>query len=301
MRSPTVSLIAVTGLILASCGGAEPSETTSPEHVATTPVLASSADGRAGSSEDQFPVGEPVDLVFISDSSGSIVSERYAELASEALDREVRLNRSVDADADAIRTRFAEAVSGAEVIVFYLNSARFEPGMPAPTFERGCIDPVDVLADPDYLDDPGYSGPEWTPGTEWEVVAAVPTVEDWQPYRDWLSGVWEAIWDARDGQPVVLRGYDVYNPWFAQWAEIGVESECTAIWEGQAQAAREAAEANGAAFVSFYELFNGPEHDQDAKAKGWISEDGMHANEAGGAAAAEALAAAGFEPNERPG
>ena len=126
----------------------------------------------------------------------------------------------------------------------------------------------------------------------------MPTAEDWQPYRDFLSGVWEAIWEARDGQPVVLRGYDVYNPWFGQWTEIGVEAECTAIWEGQARAAREAAEANGAVFVSFYDLFNGPDHDEDARAKGWIGDDGFHANEAGGAAAAEALAAVGFELSE---
>ncbi len=112
--------------------------------------------------------------------------------------------------------------------------------------------------------------------------------------------MWEAIWEARDGQPVVLRGYDVYNPWFGQWTELGVEAECTAIWEGQARAAREAAEANGAVLVSFYDLFNGPDHDEDARAKGWIGDDGFHANEAGGAAAAETLAAVGFELSEPP-
>ena len=44
----------------------------------------------------------------------------------------------------------------------------------------------------------------------------------------------------------------------------------------------------------------GPEHDEDPRAKGWIEEDGMHANETGGAAAAEALAAVGFEASEPP-
>jgi hypothetical protein len=159
------------------------------------------------------------------------------------------------------------------IIVFYINAGRFEPDMPVPTFERGCIDPVGALEDPDYLEEPDYLGPAWTPGTSWERVAAVPAAEDWQPYRDFLSDIWEAIWEARGGQPVVLLGYDVYNPWFGQWMEIGVEPECTAIWEGQARAAREAAEANGAVFVSFYDLFNGPDHDEDARAKGWIGED----------------------------
>jgi hypothetical protein len=301
MRGRSVFVIVAAGLIFASCGAEESSDISSSDEDATTAGSTTPVEDASGSDAEPFPAGDRVDLVFISDSSGSIVGERYAELASAALDREVRLNASVDADAEAIRTRFADTVAGAEIVVFYINSGRFEQDMPAPTFERGCIDPVDALENPDYLEDPGYVGPEWTPGTDWEVVAAVPTAGDWQPYRDFLSGVWQAIWEARDGQPVVLRGYDVYSPWVGQWIEIGVESECTAIWEGQAQAAREAAEANGAVFVSFYDLFNGPDHDEDARAKGWIGEDGMHANEAGATEAAEALAAVGFEPNEQPG
>jgi lysophospholipase L1-like esterase len=60
------------------------------------------------------------------------------------------------------------------------------------------------------------------------------------------------------------------------------------------------AEANGAVFVSFYDLVNEPGHDEDARAKGWIGEDGFHANETGAAAAATALAAVGFERSEQP-
>lgn len=309
MRSRALFLMVVGGLVVASCGGGESADTT-PADVVTTSSTSTTAASVATTTtvpeqtdpdEGPFPAGEPVDLVFISDSSGSIVGEKYAELAEEALARDVRLNTSVEADPEAIRTRYADTVAGAEIIVFYLNAGMFEQDMPAPTFERGCIDPVDVLElGPDYLEDPDYLGPEWTPGTNWEVVAAVPTAEDWQPYREFLSSVWEAIWEARSGQPVVLRGYDVYSSWVGQWIEIGVETECTAIWEGQAQSARAAAEANGAVFVSFYDLFNGADHDDDARAKGWIGEDGMHANEEGATAAAEALAAVGFDASEPP-
>ncbi len=293
-------LLMAVGLLvsLTACGSDDTSgDTPTPPTMTVGPTtIAEQPEPDTGS----LPAGEPVDLVFISDSSGNIVSERYAELASEALNREVRLNRSVPSDPEAIRTNFVDTVAGAEIIVFYHHSANFEQDMPEPTFDQGCVEPLDVLENPDDLQDPDNSGPEWTPGTKWEEVPAIPTAEDWQPYRDWLSEVWEAIWETRDGQPVVLRGYDVYNPWFGQWVELGIEPECTAFWEGLAQAAREAAEANGAMFVSFYDLFNGPDHDQDARAKGWIADDGMHANEAGGAAAAEALAAVGFEPDEPP-
>ena len=67
------------------------------------------------------------------------------------------------------------------------------------------------------------------------------------------------------------------------------------------QVIREAAEANGAVFVSFFDVFDGPEHDEDPREKGWMQDDGWHANDTGGAVAAEALAAGEFEAREPPG
>ena len=244
--------------------------------------------------DEPFPAGEPVDLVYISDSGGQNVAPRYAELAAEALDREVRLNREVEADPEAIRTTFAEEVAGAEIIVFYFRPEAFEDGFPQPNI-RTAFDAIDA-----WYGDPDYAGPEWTPGTKWEPAPVVPSAEDWQSYKDWLGDVYEAIWEVRRGRPVVLRGHDIYNPWIAPWTELGIEPETTAFWEGQSQTIREAAESNAAVFVSFFDLFNGPNHDEDPREKGWIGEDGMHANEEGGAAGAQALAAVGFEPSEPP-
>ena len=63
-----------------------------------------------------------------------------------------------------------------------------------------------------------------------------------------------------------------------------------------------AGEATGSAVTpDLRESNSDSAHDEDARAKGWIGEDGFHANEAGAMIAAEALAAAGFELNERPG
>lgn len=41
---------------------------------------------------EPFPAGEPVDLLVMSDSSGVGVAERYAPLAAQALDREIRVH-----------------------------------------------------------------------------------------------------------------------------------------------------------------------------------------------------------------
>jgi lysophospholipase L1-like esterase len=49
--------------------------------------------------------------------------------------------------------------------------------------------------------------------------------------------------------------------------------------------------------VSIFDVFNGPNHEEDPREKGWMEGDGYHPNDAGAAAIAEALAAVGFEPN----
>ena len=294
MKRELFLLAAVSLALPAACGGDDDTTaSTTAASPSTTVATTTAPTDPMGSDDGAFPEGEPVDLVYIADSSS--VGEPYADLVAEILDREVRLDMEVEEDPDAIRTTYADRIAEAEIIVFYFNSIAFDEDMPGPTFDESCLEGVFALENPDDSD------AEWTPGTKWQPVPAARTADDWRPYRDWLSEVWESIWEVREGQPVVLRAYDVYNPWLGQWVELGIEPECSAVWEGQAQAAREAAEANGATFVSFYDLFNGPGHDEDARAKGWIADDGMHASDAGATAAAEALAAVGFELNEPPG
>jgi hypothetical protein len=55
---------------------------------------------------------------------------------------------------------------------------------------------------------------------------------------------------------------------------VGIEPECTANWEVEMQVILEAAEANRAVFVSFFDVFTGPEHDEDPRGKGWMQDDG---------------------------
>ena len=81
---------------------------------------------------------------------------------------------------------------------------------------------------------------------------------------------------------------------------MGIEPERAADWEVELQWIQEAAEAIGAGFVSLSDVFSGPGHDGDSRAKGWIDGGGMHAGDEGLTVAADALAAVGFEMNEPP-
>ena len=86
MKRELFLLAALSLALPAACGGDD--DTTAPTTAAppaTTVATPAAPTDPSGSDDELFPEGEPVDLVFISDSSGSIVSERYAELASAAL------------------------------------------------------------------------------------------------------------------------------------------------------------------------------------------------------------------------
>ena len=308
MTSRAMFLMVVIGLILASCGDDESTETTEPEvnstvnatSIALPTTTAAAAETEASSDAGPFPAGEPVDLLVLTDSSGWGLAERFAPLAAEALDREIRVHDWAEGGTpltdilDWVKTSLADEVSEAEIIVVYGYPGGLEYDLPEPNI-LSCFEAVDAVAFPD-----DYEG-DWTPGTKWEPTPVVPTVEDWQPFREVLDQVYDEIWKLRAGQPTIIRTYDVPHGFIAPWRELGIESECTANMEVQAQVEREAAEANGVGFVSVFDVFNGPNHDQDPTEKGWMMEDLIHAGGEGKDIIAETLAAYGFEVSEPPG
>jgi hypothetical protein len=275
MTRRSLALFAAAGLLagLGACGGTE-------SEVAPT----AAQQEQPGSDTGPFPAGEPIDLVYVSDSAGAGVAELYADLAAEALDREVRVDEHVKGDArltelrDLVRFSIADEVAEAEIIVLYGNPEGLEPE-PQPTL--ACIE---AAADP-----ASFAGPP-----------PVVTVADWQAYRDALDEFYDEIWTLRAGRPTILRTHDMWNPFIATWRQEGIEPACTANWEVYSQVIREAAAANGAGFATVFDVFNGPEHDQDPNDQGWISDDGAHASEAGHAVIAQALADVGFEATQRP-
>ena len=52
----------------------------------------------------------------------------------------------------------------------------------------------------------------------------------------------------------------------------------------------------GVPLVSIYDWFNGPDHTEDPRAKGYVGPDGFHPSTAGREAIVAALHEAGYEP-----
>jgi hypothetical protein len=240
-------------------------------------VVAGSGCGGLGDRSDvRLDKGEPWDLVWFSDSMGQRVAGEWADLIEEAEGVEVRVHdhwsgfAPIDqflqmiGDVESIRREVAEA----EIIVVYGNASRTGP----PDTE---VCHLPLSADPDP---PGFY-----------------TSADLAAYGDVFRDVFEVIFELRAGEPTVIRAFDVFAGALVDWREAGVEAECTATWEAEAAAIREAADEYGVVTASFYDAFNGTDHDEDPREKGYIAFDGYHASPRGSSAQAQVLHSLGYD------
>jgi predicted dienelactone hydrolase len=121
-----------------------------------------------------------------------------------------------------------------------------------------------------------------------------------EQYTADLKALWAKILALRAGQPTILRATDIYNPLVSPWNEAGVFDACTECWENMSHAARLAAEAYNIPFLSRYDAFNGTNHDEDPREKGYILADGEHPTELASQFTAELLSGVGYDPVSPP-
>lgn len=124
--------------------------------------------------------------------------------------------------------------------------------------------------------------------------------ESFEKWTSDLEAIWGEIFKLRNGQPTILRATDIYNPLVIPWEEQGVFEACTECWENQSNAVRLAAEAYGIPFLSRLDAFNGPDHHEDPREKGYIVSDGEHPSDLAGQYTAELLSQMGYEPVSPP-
>jgi hypothetical protein len=275
-----MSMLAAAGLVasLAACAGG--SGATPAPTMTIAPTMAAEASPASDTEASPAADVEPIDLVLLANSGGRGLAEPYAALAAEALGREVRAHDFIIDGAgpndllSMIQGSRADDVADAEIIVFIVSPIGVTPASHMP-----CI--------------PFYE-------ETWGEPPVMTSVEDWQDLRDALDRNYDEIWRLRAGQPTTIRVLGSFNPWFGQLQQAGIAPLCMANEEVRDQVERDAAEAAGAEFVSWLDLFNGPGHDVDPDEQGWLA-DGVHPNDAGRAVLVEALAATGWEASEPPG
>jgi hypothetical protein len=230
------------------------------------------------------------DLVYISDSTGWGVAEKYAEnIAREtgkivevhdysigmlpALDVLKALQRDPGSTVRKELGTLQADIAEAEVIVFFGNP-------------RG------------EASEEGVTG-----GMENCLGGSIPpndcTSALYEPYVENLKSIYAEILALRGGKSTIIRAVDFANPLLSQHRRDNIETTCRACFEIFNARIREAAEAYNVPLVSVYDAFNGKKHNEDPVEKGYIGPDGMHASGKGQQVIADLLSNAGFEPIER--
>jgi hypothetical protein len=232
---------------------------------------------------------EEWDLVYISDSTGWGVAQRFAKNIERDTGKAVRVHNYAISSLPALRV---------------LNALRSDPeAVTRRDFEtlHADIAEAEVIV---FLGNPRGNASEGgvTGGMEACIGGAKApddcTPELYEPYIENLKAIYEEILALRNGKPTIIRAVDFYNPIISRHRAHNMEAECTQCFEIFNSAVRQAAEAYSIPLVSVYDAFNGSNHDQDPREKGYIGSDGIHASAEGQQAIADILGESGYEPIE---
>jgi len=234
---------------------------------------------------------EEWDLVYISDSEGWGVAHKFADNIERDTGKTVRIHdyavgglsalrvlQALQSDPESlsdIKFKSLQAdIAEAEVIVFFANS-RGDPS------KGGVQGGMDKCIAPRLGHPPENC-----------------TLRLYEPYIENLKAIYEEILALRNGKPTIIRAVDFYNPLISEHRKRNMEIECTLCWETFNTAVRQAADAFNIPFVSVYDVFNGLNHDEDPREKGYISTDGVHTSKRGQQVIADLLSEASYEPVE---
>jgi hypothetical protein len=238
--------------------------------VATAAVAGGAEVSR--SATDTSAAREPVDLFYLSDSSGWGVAELYGRHIKKALGVAVRVHDSPEPNLSAatilkqLRGGYGPTpirlVRSAEIIVVYGGPIGLEVAK-----EGTCFDGKPPL----------------------EVGSQL-----WVKYVPALKAIYKRIFELRKGKPVILRTANWYVPVLKSWEKAGMLEICTELHESFTVAIAEAAAAYRVPVADVYTAFNGRTHVEDPVAKGYILPDGIHVTSKGRAVIAKTLADLGY-------
>jgi hypothetical protein len=228
---------------------------------------------------------EPLDLVWISDSSGWGVAPFYGREMRNDLGVKVRVHDMWEGDLAGAAVLSRLRTKGHEWIPLIRNA-----------------EVIFVTANP-----VGLSRPEGgNCVSDLPKPPGEPTAREWAGYVGGLKAIYRRIFAIRKGKSVILRTGNWYTPTIAQaptspffphisWEEAGLVDECTKEFEAFAGAIARAAGAYRVPVADVYTAFNGKDHREDPVAKGYIQADGIHISNKGRAVIAKTVADLGFK------
>lgn len=226
---------------------------------------------------------ESWDLVFISPSNGWGVADAYAAMIEED--------------------------TGIPVVVHDLSTGTLSAGMVLDGMDGGgnqlslkslpdLLPEAEVVVismlDPRDSVDPNAEG-NWNCLGPTNFVDECPA-EPLKPFYDDMSTIFTRVFEARDGQPTIVRAFDIYS-FPGDWKRDGVYEDCLTCWRDMMLAGfYEVTASYNIPTAHVFEAWSAPDFSSNPD-EGLFS-DGTHPNEAGAKAEAQLLRELGYEPTE---
>jgi hypothetical protein len=224
------------------------------------------------------------DLVFFSDSSGWGVADLYAAYLEEDLGVTVEVHDLATSDLSA----------GSVLAALREGRNPYSPSVDVVALVREA-EVVVVFGNP--LESRSESHPwDWNCVSSTAPYARECAPETFDTYRAHMGAIYEEILRLRGDAPVLIRAFDSYNPLYSVFREQGVYDECVGCWENYNEAIHQAAAAHNVPVARVFDAFNGPNHDEDPRDKGYIGNDGEHTTAAGRQVIADLLRELGYDP-----
>jgi len=230
------------------------------------------------------------DLIFFSDSSGRDVAAKYATYIEK--EHGVTVN---------VRDMTTDRLSIGRVLEMLEKHEKLKES----TDRRNWIDYIAEAEIVVIYGNPEDSKSEINPG-DWMCVSRPYHVENcaletFDKYIEDLSTFYEKVFELRDGQPTIIRTFTPYVPLYVVWEGESIFAECLQCWLNYVAAFRTAAQKYNVPAAPVFEAFNGENHTEDPREKGYIGHDGLHTTAEGSQVIADVLHSMGYAITNPPG
>ena len=228
---------------------------------------------------------QELDLLWVTDSSGSGVADIYGEFIAQDLGIQVNVLDKWQGGLAA--GRLLEALQGETTNNYGLGRMR----------EYVLESEVIVI----------YGNPEQSVSEDnpWDFNCGqnlskcyvnACEMDTFEKYIGDLKEIYSIIFSLREGKPTIIRAIDAYNPRIVSLCTPdGLFDECRQCWENYNDAIHQAADEMGVPVANVFDAWNGLDHTEDPNDKGYTLSDKTHPNKAGATVIAELLRDLGYE------
>lgn len=249
--------------------------------LAASPMLLSACS----SQPDLLMEMDSWDLVFISASNGWGVAEQYAAMIEDDIGIPVTVHDLAIGSLSA--GMVLEGMDGEGMELYLRELPELLPE--AEVVVVSLLDPKDSV--------PTEVTHSWNCMGPGSYVNECPA-EPFEPYFDDMDAIFAEIFEARNGQPTIVRAFDIYN-FPDDWQENDVYDDCLSCYRDMLLAGfYEVTGSYNVPTAHVFESWSEPDFTGSPREKGYIGDDGIHPSEAGEAAQAQMLRELGYEPTE---